>query len=85
MDKAASFGEEKATKTESARAWCNELAPRDSRGWACLGRACLELSDVDEAHGALRRSVRLEHEGSYETFASILLESLGSGASEQRR
>ncbi|MGI8729970.1 MAG: hypothetical protein ACR2LK_08280 [Solirubrobacteraceae bacterium] len=62
-----------------------ELAPRDSRGWACLGRACLELGDVGEAHGALRRSVRLEHEGSYETFASILLQSLGTGASEQPR
>jgi tetratricopeptide (TPR) repeat protein len=59
-----------------------ELAPRDSRGWACLGRSCVELGDNAEAAAALRRAVGLERKGSYETFATHLLASLESGPSE---
>lgn len=53
-----------------------ELAPRNSGGWACLGRACIELGDLWEATSALRRAVRLERAGSYETFAAGMLASL---------
>ena len=59
-----------------------ELAPRDSRGWACLGQICVELGDFAEATGALRRAVRLERRGSYETFAARMLASLRSGSDE---
>lgn len=66
---------------DHARAF-TELAPRDSRGWAYLGRTCVELGDSTEATGALRRAVRLERKGSYETFATHLLASLDPGPSE---
>lgn len=55
-----------------------ELAPKDSWGWAWLGRACLELGDKAEAETCLRRAVRLEHEGSHRTPASKVLRSLES-------
>jgi tetratricopeptide (TPR) repeat protein len=53
-----------------------ELARRDSRGWAWLGRICIELGDGAEATGALRRAVRLERRGSYATPAAGMLASL---------
>ena len=66
---------------DHARAF-TELAPRDSRGWACLGQICVELGDSAEATAALRRAVGLERKGSYETFATHLLASLESGPSQ---
>jgi len=66
---------------DHARAF-TELAPRDSRGWACLGQICVELGDSDEATAALRRAVGLERKGSYETFAARMLASLKSGSDE---
>ena len=59
-----------------------ELAPRNSWGWANLGRICVELGDCAEATAALRRAVRLERQGSYETFAARMLASLKSGSDE---
>ncbi len=59
-----------------------ELAPRNSWGWANLGRICVELGDCAEATAALRRAVRLERQGSYETFAAHMLASLNSGSDE---
>jgi tetratricopeptide (TPR) repeat protein len=53
-----------------------ELARRDSRGWAWLGRICIELRDAAEATAALRRAVRLERAGSYATPAAGMLASL---------
>ena len=66
---------------DHARAF-TELAPRDSRGWACLGQICVELGDSAEATAALRRAIGLERKGSYETFATHLLSSLELGPSE---
>jgi tetratricopeptide (TPR) repeat protein len=53
-----------------------ELAPRNSWGWAWLGRACVELGALEEARRALRRAIRLERAGSYSTPARELLRSL---------
>jgi cytochrome c-type biogenesis protein CcmH/NrfG len=64
---------------DHARAF-TEVAPHDSRGWASLGRVCVELDDAAEAIAALRRAVRLERDGSYETAAARMLASLQSGA-----
>ena len=69
------------TAYDHARAF-TEIAPRDSRGYACLGQICVELGDCAEATTALRRAVRLERRGSYETFASHLLASLETGPFE---
>ena len=66
---------------DHARAF-TELAPRDSRGWACLGQICVELADSAEATAALRRAIGLERKGSYETFAAHLLASREPGTSE---
>ena len=44
-----------------------ELAPRNSWGWTHLGRICIELGAGAEAARALRRAVRRERTGSYET------------------
>ncbi|MBA2430092.1 MAG: tetratricopeptide repeat protein [Thermoleophilaceae bacterium] len=57
-----------------------ELAPRNSWGWAWLGRICLELGEEQEARGALRRAVALEREGSYRTPARLVLRSLAGSA-----
>ena len=57
-----------------------ELAPRNSWGWAWLGRICLELEATAEARGALRRAVALEREGSYRTPARLVLRSLAGSA-----
>jgi tetratricopeptide (TPR) repeat protein len=62
-----------------------EVARRDSRGWACLGRICIERRDSAEATRALRRAVRLEREGSYATPAAGMLESLETGQRELPR
>ena len=59
-----------------------ELAPRNSWGWACLGRICIELGDCAEATDALRRAIRLERAGSYATPAASMLASLENGAGE---
>lgn len=61
-----------------------ELAPRNSWGWAGLGRICIELGDRVEARTALRRALRLERAGSYETPAAGMLASLRTGVSELR-
>lgn len=53
-----------------------QLAPRDSWGYAWLGRAALELGDTCEATSALRRAVRLERAGSHATPAAGMLEAL---------
>jgi hypothetical protein len=53
-----------------------ELAPRNSWGWAWLGRACAELGAREEARRALRRAIALERAGSYCTPARELLRSL---------
>jgi tetratricopeptide (TPR) repeat protein len=50
-----------------------ELAPRDSRGWAALGLACLTLGEPEEGRSALRRAVELQSEGSYRTPAARAL------------
>lgn len=55
-----------------------ELAPRDSWGFAWMGRAALELGDEDEAATALRNAVRLERKGSHRTPAASVLRSLRS-------
>lgn len=55
-----------------------ELAPRNSWGWAWLGRVCVELDELREAQAALRRAVRLERQGSYPTPARQVLRSLPS-------
>ena len=57
-----------------------ELAPRNSWGWAWLGRICVELGEEQEARGALRRAVALEREGSYRTPARLVLRSLAGSA-----
>jgi tetratricopeptide (TPR) repeat protein len=57
-----------------------ELAPRNSWGWAWLGRVCVELEATGEARGALRRAVALEREGSYPTPARHVLRSLAGSA-----
>lgn len=57
-----------------------ELAPRNSWGWTHLGRICIELGNCAEATGALRRAVRLERAGSYETPAAGMLAALRAGA-----
>lgn len=57
-----------------------ELAPRDSWGFAWMGRAALELGDEDEALTALRQAVGLERRGSFRTPAGSVLRSFeGSG------
>ncbi|MEJ7784891.1 MAG: tetratricopeptide repeat protein [Solirubrobacteraceae bacterium] len=53
-----------------------QLDPRDSWGFAWLGRAALELGDRGEAETALRRAVRLERQGSHRTPAARALRSL---------
>jgi hypothetical protein len=55
-----------------------ELAPRNSWGWAWLGRVCVELGELGEAGTALRRAVRLERDGSYRTPARRVLRALAS-------
>jgi tetratricopeptide (TPR) repeat protein len=59
-----------------------QLAPRDSRGWACLGQVCVELGDNAAAAAALRRAVQLQRRGSYETFATHLLAALQPGPAD---
>lgn len=54
-----------------------QLAPRDSWGFAWIGRAALELGDEREAEAALRRAVDLERRGSHRTSAGGMLRSLG--------
>jgi hypothetical protein len=66
---------------DHARAF-TEVAPQDSWGWTFLGRICIELGDRAEAASALRRAVRRERAGSYETPAAGLLESLAPGADD---
>lgn len=61
-----------------------ELAPRNSWGWTHLGRICIELGAGAEAARALRRAVRLERTGSYETPAAGMLASLRAGLGERR-
>jgi len=53
-----------------------ELAPRDSWGFAWMGRTALELGDDDEARAALSRAVRLERKGSHHTPAGKVLRTL---------
>ncbi len=60
----------------------SELAPRNSWGWTHLGRICIERGEGAESAGALRRAIRLERAGSYETPAAGMLASLRSGLSE---
>ena len=59
-----------------------ELAPRNSWGWACLGRVCIERGDRVEATAALRRAVRLERAGGYATAAASMLAALKAGCDE---
>jgi tetratricopeptide (TPR) repeat protein len=59
-----------------------ELAPQNSWGWTYLGRICIELGEFDEATRALRRAVRQERAGSYETPAEQILASLAAGPSQ---
>lgn len=56
-----------------------QLAPRDSWGFAWMGRAALELGEGREAEAALRRAVKLERRGSHHTPAGGLLRSLELG------
>lgn len=53
-----------------------ELAAADSWGFAWMGRAALELGDLDEARKALKRAVRLERAGSHPTPAGRVLKSI---------
>lgn len=55
-----------------------ELAPRDSWGFAWMGRVALELGDEDEARTALGQAVRLERKGSHRTPAGKVLRALRS-------
>ena len=53
-----------------------QLAPRDSWGFAWLGRAALELGEEQEAMRALRHAVKLERRGSHRTPARSMLRAL---------
>lgn len=59
-----------------------QLAPRDSWGFAWMGRAALELGEEREAEVALRRAVKLERRGSHHTPAGGLLRSLEMGGED---
>ena len=53
-----------------------EIVPDNAWAWYWVGRACLELGELDEARQALETAVTLEDDGGDETDAPELLEEL---------
>ena len=53
-----------------------EITPNNAWAWCWLGRACLQLGELDEARHALDTAIELEDHGAQETDAPELLEEL---------